>query len=93
MNGLASQFSRDGNHNAANTFFTGANPIPGQHSKKMDLLPIIAPGHATLLSESQRQRLLTQLSESHGCLPNVTAVRARPQFDPFDDCYCRQDWQ
>lgn len=62
---LADQFRREGNHDAADAAFMGAAQIRDTLSAAMDLLPIIAPEHAGLLGASQRQRLATQLSESH----------------------------
>ena len=65
---LADQFRREGNHDAADAAFMAAAQIRYTLSAAMELLPIIAPEHAHRLSESQRQRLATQLSESHGHL-------------------------
>ena len=62
---LAGQFRREGNHDAANAAFMAAAQIRDALSTAMDLLPIIAPEHAALLSPSDRQRLATQLNESH----------------------------
>ena len=70
---LANQFRREGNHDAANAALMGAAHARDQLSKTMDLLPIIAPEHAALLGETQRQHLLSQLGESHGSLSQLIA--------------------
>lgn len=65
---LAGQFEREGNHDAADAAFMAAVQVRDTLSAAMELLPVIAPEHAHLLGESQRQGLATQLGESHADL-------------------------
>ena len=82
---MAGQFRREGNHDAANAAFMGAAHIRDQLSNTMDLLPTIAPEHAALLGETQRQRLLNQLSESHGRLSQLVTEHSASTILP-EDC-------
>ena len=89
---MAGQFRREGNHAAANAAFMGAAHIRDQLSKTMDLLPIIAPEHAALLGETQRQRLLNQLSESHRRLSQLVTEHSASTILP-EDCDQRgEEW-
>ncbi len=82
---LAGQFRREGNHDAANAAFMAAAQINDTLAKAVDLLTIIAPEHAALLGESQRQRLATQLNETHQRLNRLVMEQALAEV-PLEDC-------
>ena len=89
---LAGQFRREGNHDAANAAFMAAAQIRDALSTALDLLPIIAPEHAALLSPSDRQRLATQLSESHEGLSRLVSEHDVSDV-PLEDCDQRyEEW-
>ena len=89
---LAGQFRREGNHDAANAAFMAAAQIRDALSTAMDLLPIIAPEHAALLSPSDRQRLATQLSESHERLNQLVADHDVSEVSLADCDQRYEDW-
>ncbi len=89
---LAGEFRREGNHDAANVAFMGAAHILERLSTAIELLPIIAPEHAALLSESQRQGLTTQLNVSHQRLSALVAEHDASEV-LLDDCDQRyEEW-
>ena len=70
---LASQFRRQGNHDAANAALMGAVHVRDQITRVIHLLPSIAPEHAALLNQTQRRHLTARLAKSHQEMTKLVA--------------------
>ena len=89
---LADQFRREGNHAAANGALMMAWDIRENTKDAMATLTNLAPEHAELLGQAERQRLWTELNASYENL-NRLGFEHYSTEDQWDECNEQEtDW-
>ena len=92
MINLAGQYRRENNQDAANAALMMAWHIQGNISKVIFIMPMLAPEHAQLMDQSERQQLAAELTKSYQQLTQL--IREHNVTEPqLDDCNNQEvDW-